>query len=114
MVKDIRNILGKIHCTVHPSYYPEGLSNVLLESAACERPLITTNRSGTREVVDDGINGYLVHLKDSNDLIKKLEKFIELEYEEKKRMAKMSRIKVESDYDREIVVNYYVKEVQHR
>ncbi|HAK74624.1 MAG TPA: glycosyltransferase family 1 protein, partial [Sporomusaceae bacterium] len=61
--KDIREILKKTHCTIHPTYYPEGMSNVLLESAACGRPVITTNRSGCREIVDDGISGYLVNVK---------------------------------------------------
>ena len=54
--RDIRKILAKTHCTIHPTYYPEGMSNVLLESLACGRPIITTNRSGCREVVDDSIN----------------------------------------------------------
>ena len=51
-------IYRQMSCTIHPTYYPEGLSNVLLESAASGRPIITTNRSGCREVVDNGINGY--------------------------------------------------------
>lgn len=111
MVDDVRNILKQTHCTVHPTYYPEGLSNVLLESAASERPLITTDRSGTREVVDDGVNGYLIETKDSNDLIIKLEKFIKLEYSKKIRMGKMGRQKVLNEFNREIVVNRYLKEL---
>ena len=47
-------------CIVHPTYYPEGLSNVLLEACASGRPVITTNRAGCREVVDDGVNGFIV------------------------------------------------------
>src|SRR5699024_2662068 len=46
MVRDIREVLRFTHCTVHPTYYPEGMSNVLLESAASGRPVITTDRSG--------------------------------------------------------------------
>src|SRR5699024_4873706 len=80
MVNDVRKIIRRSHCTVHPTYYPEGLSNVLLESAACGRPLITTDRSGTREVIDNGINGYLIKPKDTKDLINKIEKFINIEY----------------------------------
>ena len=55
MLCDVREILKITHCTIHPTYYPEGMSNVLLESAACGRAIITTNRSGCREIVDDGV-----------------------------------------------------------
>ena len=65
-------------CIIHPTYYPEGMSNVLLEACACGRAIITTNRAGCREIVDDGINGCIVEEKNSNDLIKKVEKFINL------------------------------------
>jgi galacturonosyltransferase len=111
MVKDVREILRITHCTVHPSYYPEGLSNVLLESCACARPIITTDRSGCREVVDEGRNGFLVKLKDAEDLIAKVESFIALPYEKKKQMGIEGREKVEREFDREIVVDLYLKEI---
>src|SRR5699024_7082377 len=83
MQRDVTKFLENAHCTIHPTYYPEGMSNVLLESAASGRPLITTNRSGCREIVDDGVNGYLVKQKDSKDLTDKIEKFLSLPYTEK-------------------------------
>ncbi|MFL2105215.1 glycosyltransferase family 4 protein [Desemzia sp. FAM 23991] len=112
MLRDVKKILRKIHCTVHPTYYPEGISNVLLESSACGRPLITTNRSGCREVVDEGINGFLVEQKNSLDLIDKMETFIKLEHKEKRRMGLASRKKVENEFDRTIVVEAYIKEIE--
>ncbi len=111
MVRDVREILKKTHCTIHPTYYPEGLSNVLLESAACGRPIITTDRSGCREVVDNGVNGYMVKQRDSKDLIEKVEEFIQLDYEEKKRMGLAGRVKVGKEFDRQIVVEAYMKEI---
>lgn len=111
MQRDVRVFLRKTHCTIHPTFYPEGLSNVLLESAACGRPIITTNRSGCREVVENGINGYIVEAKNSVDLIKKIEQFIMLPYEDKKRMGLASRDKVVQEFDRKIVVNAYMEEI---
>lgn len=61
--------MTNIHCVVHPTYYPEGISNVLLEACASGRPIITTDRSGCKEVVDDGVNGYMILQKDSDALI---------------------------------------------
>ena len=110
--EDVREFHKISHCTIHPSYYPEGMSNVLLESAACGRPIITTNRSGCKEVVDDDINGYIFEKKNSKDLINKIEKFLALSYEEKKKMGLASRYKVEKEFDRRIVVNAYIEEIE--
>lgn len=111
MVRDIKGFLKGIHCTIHPTYYPEGLSNVLLESSASARPIITTDRSGCREVIDDGVNGYVVKQQDSQDLIEKIEKFLKLSVEERKAMGLAGRNKVEKEFDRQIVVRKYIEEV---
>lgn len=111
MVRDVREILKNIHCTVHPTYYPEGISNVLLESSACARPIITTDRAGCREVIDNGVNGFVVRKKDSADLIEKLKKFIALPWEEKRQMGINGRKKVEQKFDRQIVCEKYMDEL---
>lgn len=111
MIRDIRSILKRVHCTIHPTYYPEGISNVLLESSACGRPVITTNRSGCKEVVENGINGYLIKEKDSDDLINKIEVFLKKDIMEKKLMGLQGRKKVEKEFDRQIVVESYRNEI---
>ena len=111
LVEDVREVLKNVHCTVHPTYYPEGMSNVLLESCASARPIITTNRSGCREIVDDGVNGFIVNQKDSKDLIEKIEEFINLGYLDKKQLGLNARKKVEKEFDRKIVINEYLKEI---
>lgn len=112
MVRDVREVLKNIHCVVHPTYYPEGLSNVLLEASATGRAIITTNRSGCREVIDDGINGYIAEQKNADDLAEKIERFINLPYEMKKEMGIMGRTKVEKEFDRQIVVDSYLSELE--
>ena len=111
LVDDMTEIYKMAACTVHPTYYPEGLSNVLLESAASGRPIITTNRAGCREVVDDGVNGFVVREKDSQDLIEKIDKFLALTVEERKTMGLEGRAKVEREFDRRIVVEKYLQEI---
>lgn len=98
-------------CTIHPTYYPEGMSNVLLESAACGRPIITTNRSGCKEIIEQGVNGFVCRQKDSNDLICQIEAFLLLTWEQRRDMGLAGRIKVENEFDREIVVEQYIHEI---
>lgn len=112
MVRDVKGFLKDIHCTIHPTYYPEGISNVLLESSACARPIITTDRSGCREVIDDGVNGFIVKQKDSRDLIEKIEKFMALTWEERRAMGLAGRAKVEREFDRQIVVDKYLEVIK--
>lgn len=112
-VKDMVPIYKMSSCTIHPTYYPEGMSNVLLESSACARPIITTNRSGCREVIDDGVNGYVIQEKNSVDLSAKIEKFLQLSFVQKKEMGLRGREKVEREFDRNIVIEKYLKELSN-
>jgi galacturonosyltransferase len=111
MIREVAQMLEHIHCVVHPTYYPEGISNVLLEACASGRPIITTDRSGCREVVDDGVNGYMIPQKDKDKLVEAIGKFLNLSYEEKKQMGLNARKKVERQFDRQLVVEAYMREV---
>lgn len=111
LVDNIKEFQKNSHCTILPTYHPEGISNVLLEGAACGRPLITTNRIGCRETVIDGTTGYLINEKDTNDLVNKLEKFILLTNEERKNMGLLGRKKIEKEFSRELIVDAYIREI---
>ena len=113
MIRNVSEFMGEMHCIIHPTYYPEGLSNVLLEACSTGRPIITTDRSGCREVVRDGINGYIIPVKRADKLIEAIEKFLVLSHEEKIKMGKEARKLVEENFDREIVVEKYVRELKH-
>ena len=112
MVKDMVAIYKEMSCTIHPSYYPEGLSNVLLESSACARPIITTDRPGCREVIDDGVNGYICKQNYTEDLIMQIEKFLALPKETRKQMGIAGRAKVEKEFNRQIVIDKYLAELK--
>lgn len=111
MVKDIKSIHKDMHCTVFPSYYPEGLSNVLLEAAASGRPIITTDRAGCREAVDDGKTGLIVPTQNQDALNESLERFIRMSFEDKKNMGMAGRTKVEKEFNRQIVIKKYMEEL---
>ena len=112
MIRDVSGFMKKMNCIIHPTYYPEGLSNVLLEASATGRPIITTDRSGCREVVDDGINGYMIPQQDSQKLIEAIEKFMELSINDQKSMGLAAREKVVREFDRQIVVEKYLNEMR--
>lgn len=111
-VKDTRPYLANIHCTVHPSFYPEGMSNVLLESCATGRPVITTDNAGCIDVVDEGKNGFIVKQQDTQDLILKIENFIQLPNAKKQEMGLYARKKMEREFSREIVIKAYLSEIE--
>ncbi|MGX7199929.1 glycosyltransferase family 4 protein [Enterococcus nangangensis] len=111
VVEDIVSMHKISSCTIHPTYYPEGLSNVLLESCACGRPIITTNRSGCREVVDNNINGLIVNQKDTQDLVEKIEIFLKMSRDEKIKMGLAGRKKVENEFNRKIIIDKYLAEL---
>ncbi len=109
--KDMLPFYAQAGCIVHPSYYPEGMSNVLLEAAAHARPIIATDRSGCRETVNDGVTGYVIPIKDSTALINALEKFLALTYQQRVAMGLAGRAKMEREFDRQIVVEKYLEEL---
>ena len=108
---DVRPFIGAVECTIMPSYH-EGMSNVNLESAANGRPVITTNVPGCRETVDDGKTGYLVEVKNAQSLIDAIERFIALPYSQKVIMGQEARKKMEREFDRQIVVNAYLSNIE--
>ena len=63
-VDDMRSLYADSDVVVLPSWR-EGLSRALIEAAAMELPIITTDVPGCRDVVDHGINGLLVPLHDA-------------------------------------------------
>lgn len=111
MIRDVADFMSNMNCIIHPTYYPEGISNVLLEACATGRPIITTNRSGCREVVENGINGYMISPKNSEQLIKAIDKFLHLKIDEMSQMGLNAREKVEKEFDRQIVVDAYMNQI---
>ncbi|MBP2639389.1 MAG: glycosyltransferase, Cap1E-like family [Firmicutes bacterium] len=73
--EDVRPYLEAASVCVLPSYR-EGTPRSVLEAMSMGRPVITTDAPGCRETVNDGVNGYLVPVRDINKLAAAMEKFI--------------------------------------
>lgn len=107
---NIHEMMKDHHVLILPTYH-EGMSNVLLEASACGRPVLASNIPGCKETFIEGVSGYGFEPKNVEDLVCKIEKFIQLPYEQKAEMGKAARKHVEDHFDRQIVVNAYMKEI---
>jgi glycosyltransferase involved in cell wall biosynthesis len=108
---DVRAEIAAADCIVLPSYR-EGTPRTLLEAAAMGRPIITTDAVGCREVVDDGVNGYLCRVRDSGDLAEKMERLMSLSPEQRSEMGERGRAKMEVEFDEQIVIRKYLSAIE--
>lgn len=101
----------RCHCVVLPSYH-EGMSNVLLEGSATGRPVITTRVAGCMETFDEGISGFGCEAGDVGTLCQAMEKFMDLSNEQREKMGKAAREKMEREFDRKIVIDAYMRQLR--
>ena len=107
---DVRVEIAMADCIVLPSYR-EGTPRTLLEAAAMGKPIVTTDAVGCREVVDDGVNGYLCRVRDAEDLAEKMLRMIELSPSARAAMGAAGRKKMELEFDEKIVIDKYLEAV---
>jgi glycosyltransferase involved in cell wall biosynthesis len=106
---DVRPFACNVDCFVYPSYYREGIPRSLIEAISLGLPVITTNKAGCREVLDEGKNGFFCNEKDPDDLSHKMLKFHNLSSSVKKSMSMHSRVKAESKFSESFIINSYLK-----
>ncbi len=99
--EDVRPFIEQSSVFVLPSYH-EGTPKTVLEAMAMGRSIITTNAPGCRETVNNGVNGFLVSSKNTDDLVEKMITLIN-NPNLKKQMGKKSLQIVKEKYDVEIV-----------
>lgn len=109
--EDIRPHIADADVVVLPSYR-EGTPKTLLEAGAMGKALIATDVPGCRQVVKDGVNGFLCKVKDSKDLTNKMKLYLSLNREEKLRMHHSSRKHIEENYDEKIVIGLYEQKIK--
>ena len=110
--EDINDWIAKCNCTVLPSHGGEGVPNVLLESAAMGRICIGSNIPGTANVIDDGVTSYLFESEDVEGLVAAMENVVTMDADERSTMGLAGHEKIKTEFDREIVIQKYVDEVE--
>jgi len=103
---DVKGVLEKTGCVVLPSYR-EGVPRVLLEAASMSVPVVASNVPGCRDVVDDGVTGFLCKVKNVSSLASAMCKIIDLKNEEKIKMGEMSRGNVVRMFSYDVVIESY-------
>jgi glycosyltransferase involved in cell wall biosynthesis len=98
----IADFWAQAHIAVLPSYR-EGLPKSLLEAASCGRPIIATDVPGCREICIEGLNGFLVPVKDAYALKEALKK-LTFDAALRQKMGKESRKLVEDHFSIEAVI----------
>lgn len=101
--KDVKPFIKKCHCFILPSWH-EGMANVNLESASMGKPIITSDISGCREAVENGVTGFTFKKKNEDELYEVIKKMIELNFEKRRNMGLLSRKRMEEFFDRKKVI----------
>jgi glycosyltransferase involved in cell wall biosynthesis len=107
VTEDVRPHINSSDCVVLPSYR-EGVPKTLLEAAAMGKSIITTEVEGCKDVVDDGVNGYLCNVRDYNDLAEKMQTMLTMNSKDIEQMGLNGRKKMEQEFDEKIVINKYI------
>ena len=103
---DVRPHLAAADCVVLPSYR-EGLSRVLLEAGAMERPAIATDVPGCRDVIQHGRTGLLCRVRDSANLAEAMERIMAMPAAERAAMGEAARQRVARDFSEATVIAAY-------
>lgn len=108
---DVRQEVAKADCVVLPSYR-EGTPRTLLEAAAMGKPLVTTDAVGCREVVDNGVNGYLCDVRSASSLADAMERMALLPADQRAALGAAGRRKMESQFDERKVIEAYLQAIE--
>jgi glycosyltransferase involved in cell wall biosynthesis len=108
---DVRPFLAQADTVVLPSYR-EGLPRVLLEGSAMAKPLIATDVPGCRDVLQEGVNGYLCAARDPQSLASAMLKMLSLAPAQRRELGLAARRKVEAEFDERLVAERYLEAIE--
>ena len=110
-INNVPEVMGHSHVIVHPSYH-EGLSNVLLEAAACGRPVLASDVHGCRETMLEGESGLLFSARSAESLVQAMKTMLGFSESRRQEMGRRGREYVEDTFDRRKVIDAYLEEIR--
>jgi hypothetical protein len=99
---EMRELYAVSTVCIYPSSVGEPFGLTMLESMACAKPIIVTNAGGMPEIIKDGINGYVIPIRDFEILAARINQLLE-DNKLRKRLGYTGRQIVESQYTKERV-----------
>lgn len=108
VTQEVRPFIAQAHCVVLPSYR-EGLSRTLLEAGAMGRPVITTDVQGCREVVTEGVSGWVVPAQDATALTTQMSHVANMTACDLAAIGRAGRAKVAQNFDERLVIAEYFR-----
>jgi len=108
---DVRSYIANSDCVVLPSYYREGIPRCLMEAMSMQRPIITTNNVGCKELIEDEVNGKVCQPKDIESLTNKMEEMYMLSKEMRNRMGENGRLKIMTQFDEKFIIDIYTSKL---
>ena len=88
----------------------EGMPNALMEAMAVGLPCVSTDcETGPADLIEDGINGYLVPVNDHELLAEKIIKFMEMTFEERFDIAQKAHRTISEKFNIEIITAKWEK-----
>ncbi|WAL82305.1 glycosyltransferase family 4 protein [Pandoraea sp. XJJ-1] len=108
VTQEVRPFIAQAHCIVLPSYR-EGLSRTLLEASAMGRPVITTDVQGCREVVSEGVTGWVIPVQNAAALAAKMKQVAGMSAGDLAAVGEAGRAKVAQNFDERLVIAEYLR-----
>jgi glycosyltransferase involved in cell wall biosynthesis len=105
--RDVRPFLRQADCFVFPSFYHEGIPRCLLEAAAMEIPIITSLNTGCKEVVKEGVNGFLCSPNNVTNLATRMEEMMGLSSGQRAELGRNGRVLVTEKFGMEKILAEY-------
>jgi glycosyltransferase involved in cell wall biosynthesis len=105
---DVRPFIEAASAVVLPTNYREGVPRSLLEAAAMARPIIGTRMPGCRDLVEEGINGFLAEPRSASSLCRAMEEFLRMPRWRQMEMGRAARATVEQRFSEQRVIDAYL------
>lgn len=90
----------------------EGFPNVLCEAMSCGLPVLASDVSDVANIMEDGVNGYLMNPSSPEDMADVMIKYCQLSSKEKHSMAEASRKIIEKKFSKESFVQNYINLIE--
>lgn len=109
---DMPEVLARAAIVCLPSFYREGVPRVLIEAAACGRPIVTTDMPGCREIVRNGVNGLLVPARNGPALANAITRLLD-QPAVREAMGRRSREIAQNEFGSELVISQTLEVYRH-